>query len=99
MDPFATDYLPPNGESWMQFHARVERAWQRIAAAAVETRGSLLAITHGLVCRALTERHLALPPGAAAPRSWSNAALTEIDAAAPWTVKLLHCTAHLAVPT
>ncbi|HUP92973.1 MAG TPA: histidine phosphatase family protein [Solimonas sp.] len=95
VDPFAVDYAPPNGETWTQFHARVELAWLRIAAAAQETSGALVVVTHGLVCRALAKRHLALPPGQAAPEHWSNTGLTEIEGAPPWTVRVLHCTAHL----
>lgn len=101
LDPFALDYRPPNGEGWAEFHARVDAAWQRVARAAAQMQGNLLVVTHGLVCRALVERHLALAPGASCPARWENAALTEIDAKPPWTVRLLHCTAHLvdAAPT
>ncbi len=96
VDPFGLDYVPPNGESWAAFHARISIAWERIAYAAAETPGNLLVVTHGLVCRALVERHLDLPPGESPPAHWGNAALTEVDTMPPWTVRQLNCMAHLA---
>ncbi|MDR3414741.1 MAG: histidine phosphatase family protein [Nevskia sp.] len=96
-DPFAPDYLPPNGESWAVFHARVALAWERVTQAAAATAGNLLVVTHGLVCRALAERQLRLSPGLRAPAQWANTGLSEIDSAPPWTLRLVNCAAHLAV--
>ncbi len=95
LDPFGTDYEPPNGESWPAFHRRVADAWARVIAFAADTDGHLGVVTHGLVCRALVEHHLALAAGATAPALWGNTALTEIEPAPPWTVRVLACTAHL----
>lgn len=95
VDPFAIDYAPPNGETWADFHRRVERAWARVTALAAHVSGSLLVVTHGLVCHALAERHLCLEAGAVAPERWQNTALTWIDPAPPWTVRRLHCVQHL----
>lgn len=95
LDPFAADYEPPNGESWARFHDRVAEAWRRVVELAAATDGHLAVVTHGLVCRALVERHVALAAGTAAPALWGNTALTEIEADPPWTVRLLACTAHL----
>jgi probable phosphoglycerate mutase len=94
-DPFAADYAPPGGESWQVFLERVARAWQRVAEAAAATRGSLAVVTHGLVCGALVRHHLTLAPRSEAPRGFGNTALTAIEAAPPWRVTLLACTAHL----
>ncbi len=96
IDPFAPDYIPPKGESWAAFYARVAVAWNRIAFLATETRGNLLVVTHGLVCRALVERHFALLPGESPPNLWGNAAVTEVDTVAPWTVRRMNCMVHLA---
>ena len=94
-DPFAPDYHPPNGESWSMFHARVAAAWELVARTAAATPGNLAVVTHGLVCGALVERHLALAAGTSVPSLWGNTALTEIDAAPPWSVRTLACVAHL----
>ena len=94
-DPFAPGYAPPGGESWETFHARVDRAWERIQARAVETDGHLAVVTHGLVCRSVAARHVVLPPAEAVPERWGNASLTVIDGPAPWRVRLLNCVAHL----
>lgn len=96
VDPFAPGYAPPNGETWEDFHARVEQAWALVAeVAARTTTGSLLVVTHGLVCHALAERHLHLDAGVAAPDRWLNTALTWIEPAPPWKVQRLHCVEHL----
>jgi broad specificity phosphatase PhoE len=94
-DPFHPDYEPPNGESWAAFHARVDRAWARVCAAAAATPGHLAVVTHGLVCKSLAGRHLALPPGARVPERWENTSVTVVEAHAPWRVTLLNCCAHL----
>ena len=96
VDPFAVDYVPPNGESWPVFHDRVATAWERIVQAAAETAENLLVVTHGLVCRALAERHLTLPAGELLPAQWGNASLTEVDPTPPWMVRRLNCMTHLA---
>ena len=94
-DPFVPEFEPPRGESWPVFHARVERAWALVQAVAARTEGHLAVVTHGLVCRSLAERHLLLPPGAAAPLTWPNTSLTIADGPAPWRVRLLNCVSHL----
>jgi broad specificity phosphatase PhoE len=94
-DMFAPEYAPPNGESWPVFHARVDRAWERVQALAAVTDGNLAVVTHGLVCRSLAARHLSLPVGAVVPERWENTSLTLIDCPAPWNVRLLNCVAHL----
>lgn len=67
-DMMADDYHPPEGESWPEFHARVDRAWDRIErhwidryARSAESR-HLVVVSHGLFCRSLIERRLL--PGA-----------------------------------
>lgn len=96
LDPFAADYEPPNGETWTVFHERVAAAWRRVVDLAAGTEGHLAVVTHGLVCRALVERHLALAAGTTPPSLWGNTALTEIEPTPPWRVRLLACTTHLA---
>ncbi len=94
-DPFEPGYTPPNGESWEVFHARVDRAWARVREVAAATKGHLAVVTHGLVCRSLASRYLALPEGHDVPERWANTSVTILDAQAPWRVELLNCCAHL----
>jgi broad specificity phosphatase PhoE len=107
VDLFAADYAPPEGEDWATFHARVARAWARVRAVASQcdptgqsdptdqTPRHLAVVTHGLVCFSLAQNHFTLAPGAVAPMRFGNTSLTIVDAAPPWTVRLLNCTAHL----
>jgi 2,3-bisphosphoglycerate-dependent phosphoglycerate mutase len=94
-DIFAPEYAPPNGESWPVFHARVDRAWERVQALAARTDGNLAVVTHGLVCRSLAARHLQLPEGMIVPERWENTSVTVVECPAPWRVTLLNCIAHL----
>ena len=56
-DPFGPDFAPPNGEDWPAFHARVAEAFAFIVSRRRGADGTLVVVTHGLVCRALVERH------------------------------------------
>lgn len=96
VDIFAPGYAPPGGETWEEFHARVDRAWARIQALLEATEGNLAVITHGLVCRSLAGRHLLLPDGQVVPQRWENTSVTIVDCPAPWRVRLLNCVVHLA---
>jgi probable phosphoglycerate mutase len=64
-DLFEPGYAPPNGETWEMFHARVDQAWARIRTMAAVTPGTLAVVTHGLVCRSIAARHVALAEGRA----------------------------------
>jgi probable phosphoglycerate mutase len=94
-DILAPDYEPPGGESWSDFHARVERAWSTITLHASDGDGHLAIVTHGLVCYSLARHHLQLPAATEAPLRWRNTSVTIIDIHPPWPVRLLNCTAHL----
>ena len=96
VDMFAEDYAPPRGETWAAFHQRVDQAWERVQALASRIDGHLAVVTHGLVCRSLTARHLTLAAGDTVPLRWENAAVTIAEGPAPWRVCLLNCVAHLA---
>jgi broad specificity phosphatase PhoE len=95
VDIFDADYAPPGGETWPVFHARVDRAWERVCALAGASGGHLAVVTHGLVCRSLAARRLVLPDGEAAPLRWANTSVTIVEDPAPWRVRLLNCIAHL----
>jgi len=98
VDPFAPDYVPPQGESWEALHARVDRVWARLTATAGREQGDLVVVTHGLVCHSLVSRHLALD--AEAPdRGFGNTSVTLVEPEPPWRVLLRGCTAHLDAST
>jgi probable phosphoglycerate mutase len=96
LDPFAPGYTPPGGESWETFHARVDRVWARVDAAAHVAGGPIAVVTHGLVCHSVVSRLARLAPGLALDGlRWRNCSVTVLDDAAPWRVTLLDCVAHL----
>jgi probable phosphoglycerate mutase len=93
-DPFAPGYLPPNGESVAVFHRRVAQAFELIALRRRALSGSLVVVTHGLVCWAIVENHT--PRASATPDHFTNAGLTILDPAPPFEARLVNCTQHLA---
>ena len=95
VDLFAPDLVPPGGESWAVFDQRVTAAWEVMRAASDAAPGHLAVVTHGLVCRSLVKHHFRLAGGEAVPLRFGNTSVTIVDAAAPWTVRLVNCTAHL----
>jgi probable phosphoglycerate mutase len=94
-DPFGPDVRPPNGEDWPTFHARVADAFAFIVSRRRSANGTLVVVTHGLVCRALVERHAQLSEGVAVPERFDNTSITVIHDDAPHEVSLLNCTRHL----
>ena len=95
-DPFRPDFAPPNGEDWPTFHARVAAAFDLILSRRRGVNGSLVVVTHGLVCRALVERHARLTEGIGIPALFHNTSVTILHENAPHAVGLLNCTRHLA---
>ena len=95
-NPFALDFVPPNGESWDVFHERVERAFAHATALRAKlARGHLLVVTHGLVCRAILARHVAWSEPAPPPERFHNTSVTILDPIAPYAARLTNCCAHL----
>jgi probable phosphoglycerate mutase len=95
-DIFARDFVPPGGESWPDFDARVSEAWQRVAALAASVAGNLAVVTHGLVCGSVAGRFLSLPSGHSVPARWGNTSVTSCERAAPHLVQILNCVGHLS---
>ncbi|HEY0476492.1 MAG TPA: histidine phosphatase family protein [Kofleriaceae bacterium] len=91
-DPFAPDYVPPGGESVAVFHRRVAEAFALIIARRRALPGTLVVVTHGLVCRALIENHARAE---AIPDHFDNTGVTLLDPESPFTVRLANCTQHL----
>jgi probable phosphoglycerate mutase len=94
-NPFGPDFAPPNGEDWRAFYARVAEAFDFIVARRRALPGPLVVVTHGLVCRAMVERHARLPAGSIAPERFDNTSVTVLAHAAPHEPELINCTRHL----
>jgi 2,3-bisphosphoglycerate-dependent phosphoglycerate mutase len=95
-DPFGPDFAPPNGEDWPTFHARVAEAFAFIVSRRRGLNGTLVVVTHALVCRALVERHALLSEGTVSPKRFDNTGVTVLHEDAPHTISLINCTKHLA---
>lgn len=94
-DPFGLDIAPPNGEDWSAFHARVADAFAFVVSRRRSVGGTLVVVTHGLVCRALVDRHARLPDGVVSPERYDNTSITVLHEDVPHGVSLLNCTRHL----
>jgi len=94
-NPFGPAFVPPNGEDWPTFHARVADAFAFIMSRRRSVNGTLVVVTHGLVCRALVERHALLPEGVFVPERFDNASITVLHEEAPHGVSIINCTRHL----
>ena len=94
-DPFGHDLCPPNGEDWPTFHARVAKAFAFIVSRRQSVSGTLVVVTHGLVCRALVERHALVPQGFVVPERFDNTGVTILHENAPHGASLINCTRHL----
>lgn len=92
---FAQDYVPPNGESWEAFHTRVDQAWQLILEKAQTCESDLVVVTHGLVCRRITEKYVQLTDNQVFPERWSNTSVTIFNRQPPHTALTVNNTEHL----
>ncbi len=108
IDLFGPGYVPPGGESWATFHARVDRAFSRVGMLAGGEAGHLAVVTHGLVLHSIAARLVALPSEIAQAAThgrdgpairFGNTAITLLSpgesAGDPWRVELFGCTRHL----
>lgn len=98
-DVLRADMAPPGGESGAEFRARVDAGLAHLLAqhAALQGRGPLVVVSHGLVIWDLLSRHLERG-GAALPSHLGNTSLTVFEARSPHRVHLLACTRHLELP-
>jgi len=94
-NPFGPDFAPPGGEDWPTFHARVADAFAFIVSRRRSVSGTLVVVTHGLVCHALVERHALLPEGVVIPERFDNTSVTVLHEDAPHGASLINCTRHL----
>lgn len=92
-DPYAPEYIPPNGESIPVFLERVAQAFALIALRRRGLAGTLVVVTHGLVCRAILEFHTQI----AAPLDrYDNTGVSELDPEPPYAVRYANAIEHLA---
>jgi probable phosphoglycerate mutase len=94
-DPLAMTEAPPGGESWADFLARVDRAFELAVRVRATLAGPLAVVTHGLLIKALLGRQLALPPGGQVPARIGNTSVTMATATVPHQATLVDCVAHL----
>jgi probable phosphoglycerate mutase len=94
-NPLTMSEAPPGGESADDFRRRVAQAFAWIVQERAACGGTVVAVTHGLVIRALFEGHLQLPTELAMPQRLGNTSVTVVDPTAPHGVSLADCTRHL----
>lgn len=92
---FAQNYVPPNGESWEVFYHRVDQAWQLILEKAQASQSDLVVVTHGLVCRRITEKYVRLTGNQTLPEKWSNTSVTVFNGKPPHCAVTVNNTQHL----
>ena len=93
-DPIASRDAPPGGESAAEFEQRVALAFELLRRERARLGDApLVVVSHGLVIRALLERHGG--GGAALPAHLGNTAVSIVQAEPPHAVMLTACTVHL----
>ena len=96
LDP---DYEPPSGETWREFHQRVDGLWRHLEKlihdTPAEAAGNLVIVTHGLVLQSLVSRRLDTSHLLSVPKGFDNTSVTVVDPQPPWRVTTVNCTAHL----
>lgn len=96
LDP---DFEPPAGETWREFHQRVEGVWRHLQKVIQDMpehrRGNLMVVSHGLVLHSLVSRFLDTSAVSGMPLRFRNASVTVVEAQPPWRVTVLDCTRHL----
>ncbi len=93
------DYEPPGGETWREFHHRVDGVWRHMQKRLLETPPDagecVVVVTHGLVLHSLVSRLLETSHISEVPVGFDNTSVTTVDAKPPWRVEALNCTVHL----
>ena len=95
LDP---DFEPPGGETWREFHRRVDGVWgylKKVAGELPPDTGNLVVVTHGLVLHSLISRHLDTSKFAALPVGFANTSVTIVEPHQPWVVTTVNCARHL----
>lgn len=95
LDPMALDYVPPGGESWEDFTARVGEALVAVRAHRAAFGGPIAVVSHGLVIRVLLNKLAKLPEGVMECGPLANTGLSIIGAEPPHESTLVNCVRHL----
>lgn len=99
VDILANDFNPPGGETWNEFHARVDSAWEFILTQAERISDDIAVVTHGLVLRSLLGRILDTGDHVVdAELVVANTSVTEVSPLSPWSVHRLAAVDHLEEP-
>lgn len=94
-DPLTMDDAPPQGESAAAFLLRVQAAFAQMLQMQAGRDGDLVVVTHGLLIRVLLAGPLRVDAGLLRDLHLTNTSVSIFDAAAPHTLRLLNCSAHL----
>ena len=93
-NPMASDYAPPNGESWPEFRQRVANAFAEVLRFAESSRQTLAVVSHGLVIKEIAAQHLQLTQ--AVPDHFENTCITVFDKSPPHRAALVADARHLS---
>ncbi len=94
VNPMASDYSPPNGESWTVFRQRVASAFAEILQFAQTSSQTLAVVSHGLVIKEMAATHLQLRQ--AVPEHFENTSITMFDRSPPHLTQLVADADHLS---
>ncbi len=94
-DPLTMEDAPPQGESAAAFLMRVQAAFAQMLQMQAGLDGDLVVVTHGLLIRILLAGPLQVEAGLLRDLHLANTSVSSFDAAAPHTLQLLNCSAHL----
>ncbi len=94
VNPMASNYSPPNGESWTQFRRRVAIAFASILEFAAGSAQTLAVVSHGLVIKEIVARHLQLDQPL--PEHFENTSITVFEKHPPHKISQLADARHIA---
>lgn len=95
--PFFTDrdFIPPEGESFAEFEARIAQAFQSLAEREGRRDNAVCVVSHGMVCGAFLMTCLGYTFEERMAVSLPNASLTVADYDGDWKLLSIADTAHL----
>jgi probable phosphoglycerate mutase len=94
-NPLTSEDAPPGGESMGAFRQRVALAFAHLLQMRQTLPGPLVAVTHGLVIKALLNGHVPPLAGITFPDAFGNTSVTVLSERPPHDVDLAGCMRHL----